>query len=64
MNIWLVKIYSKNQVYLNKLNLKLLHWVKFIIEDYIKKKKKKEGLLKTLKNIEDKNEEQLKTIKN
>ena len=52
-------------MYLNKLNLKLLHWVKFIIEDYIKKKKKKkEGLLKTLKNIEDKNEEQLKTIKN
>ena len=51
-------------MYLNKLTLKLLHWVKFIIEDYIKKKKKKEGLLKTLKNIEDKNEEQLKTIKN
>ena len=30
----------------------------------MKKEDKKEGLLKRLKNIEDKNEEQLKAIKN
>ena len=44
-------------------NVIILHWVYFWIRDW-KKKTKKEGLSKRLKNIEDKNEEQLKTIEN
>ena len=44
-------------------NLIILDWVYFWIRDW-KKKTKKEGLSKRLKNIEDKNEEQLKTIEN
>ena len=45
-----------------KQNLIILHWVNFLIRDW--KKKKKEGLLKRLKNIKNKSEEQLKAIKN
>ena len=33
MTIWLVKIWDIDQVYLNKLNLSILHWVKFLIKD-------------------------------
>ena len=32
----LVKIWDIDQVHLNKLNLSILHWVKFLIEDCIK----------------------------
>ena len=51
-----------NQVLLNKKSLVILPWVNFLINNW--KKKSKKGLLKTLKNIEDKHEEQLKEIKN
>ena len=44
-----------------KQNLIILHWVNYLIEGW-KKKKKKKGLLKRLKKIEDKNEKQLKEI--
>ena len=37
-----------------KQNLIILHWVNFLIRDW--KKKKKEGLLKRLKNIKNKSE--------
>ena len=46
---------------MNKLSLSILHWVKFLIRDWIKIIKT-EGLLKRLKNIECKNEKQLKAI--
>ena len=58
-----MKIWVLSQVLLKKQNLYILHWVKFLIKDWIKKKKK-EGHLKRLKNIEDRNEELLKTTKN
>ena len=48
-----------NQALLNKVNLSVFHWVKFLIRSWTKVIKK-EGLLKRLKNIEDKNEELLK----
>ena len=46
---------------MNKLSFSILHWVKFLIRDWIKIIKK-ERLLKRLKNIECKNEKQLKAI--
>ena len=58
--IWLVKIYIINQVLLDKLNLIILHWINFLTKDW--KKTKQEGLLKRLKNTEDKKEEQLRII--
>ena len=48
---------------MGKLNLIILHWVKFFNKGLDKDKDKKEGLLKRLKKIEDKNEELLK-VKN
>ena len=48
---------------MNKLNLNILQRLKFLIRVSKKKTKKKE-LLKRLRNIEDKNEQQLKTIEN
>ena len=33
-----------NQVYLNKLNLSIIHWVKFLLRDWIKMIKKKRFL--------------------
>ena len=62
MNIWLVKIWVLSQVLWKKLNLNILHWVKFLIKDWAKMIKKKD-FWKKLKNIEDKNEEQLQVIK-
>ena len=44
-------------------NLIILHWVNFFNQG-LKEEDKKEGLLKILTNIEDKNEEQLKMIGN
>ena len=58
--IWLVKIYIINQVLLDKLNLIILHWINILTKDW--KKTKQEGLLKRLKNTEDKKEEQLRII--
>ena len=63
MNILLVKIQVLSQVLLDKLNLSILHWVKFFNKGLDKDEDKKEGLLKRLKKIEDKNEELLK-VKN
>ena len=40
---------------MNKQNLNILHWVKFLINE----DDKKEGLFKRLKSIKDKNEELL-----
>ena len=37
---------------MNKLSLSILHWVKFLIEDWMRMIKK-EGLFKRLKNIEN-----------
>ena len=45
---------------MNKLNLSILHWVKFLIKG---EDNKKEGLFKRLENIKNKNEEQLQAIK-
>ena len=47
---------------MNKQNLIILHSVNFITTSW-KKKTKKKGLLKRLKNIEDKIEERFKEIK-
>ena len=47
---------------MNKQNLIILHSVNFITKSW-KKKTKKKGLLKRLKNIEDKIEERFKDIK-
>ena len=41
--------------------MNIFHWVKFLIKKILKDDKK-EGLLERLKNIEGKNEEQLKEI--
>ena len=60
MNISLVKIQALSQVLLNKQNLIILHWVKFL--KGLDKEDKKKGFFKRLKNIEDKNEERLKAI--
>ena len=60
---------------LDKLNLIILHWVKFLIRDWVKMIKKKDLLLKSVKNIrdengkllkanEDKNQKQLRAIEN
>ena len=43
--------------------MSILRWAKFFNKGLDKDEDKKEGLSKRLKNIEDKNEEQLKTIK-
>ena len=48
---------------MNKLNLSILHWVKLIFKKGLGKDDKKEGLFKRLKNIKDKNKEQLQAIK-
>ena len=53
-----MKIWVLSQALLNKLNLSILHWVKFLIRGWIKLIKKKD--LKRLKNIENKKEELLK----
>ena len=59
-----MKIWVLSQVLLNEQDLSILHWVTFLIKDWEKKKpNKKEGLLKRLKNIEDKNKEQVDEIK-
>ena len=47
---------------MNKLNLSILHWIKFLIKGWIKNDQKEE-LFKRLENIKDKNEEQLQVIK-
>ena len=44
-----------------KQNFNILYWVKYSLKT-LAKKIKKEGLVKKLKNIEGKNEEQLKAI--
>ena len=49
---------------LNKQDLSIIHWVKFLVEGWKKKTKKREDHLKRLGNIEDENEEQLKAIEN
>ena len=49
---------------LNKQNLSILHWVKFLIKGLNEEEGKKEELLKRLKNIEDNNQELLKITKN
>ena len=54
-----MKTWDTNRVHLNKQNLIILHWVKFLIGDWLKKTKKK-GFFKRLKNIQDKNKELLK----
>ena len=48
---------------MNKLNLSILHWVKFLIKG-LDKDDQKEELFKKLKNIEDKYEKQLKLLSN
>ena len=53
-----MKIWDANQVYLKRQNLNILHWVIFLIR--LTEEDKKEGLLKRVKNIGDKNEELLK----
>ena len=58
-----MKICVTNRVYLKKPSLIILHWVKFF-NNGLKEEDKKEGLLKRLKYIEDKNEEQLEATKN
>ena len=50
-----------SQVLLRKQNFNILYWVKYSLKT-LAKKIKKEGLVKKLKNIEGKNEEQLKAI--
>ena len=46
---------------MRKQNFNILYWVKYSLKT-LAKKIKKEGLVKKLKNIEGKNEEQLKVI--
>ena len=46
---------------MNKLDLSILHWIKF--SKGLDKDDKIEGLIKRLENINDKNEEQLKVLK-
>ena len=46
---------------MRKQNFNILYWVKYSLKT-LAKKIKKEGLVKKLKNIEGKNEEQLKAI--
>ena len=46
---------------MKRLNLNVLHWVKFLIKG-LDESDKKEGLFKRLKNTEYKNQEQLKEI--
>ena len=60
MIIRLAKNQDTNQVYLNKQNLIILHWVKFLIRG--SKKKAKRRTFEELRNIEGKNEEKLKAI--
>ena len=62
MNVWMVNAWVLSQVLLNKLDLIILHWIKFLNKG-LREQEKKEGPLKILKNIEDKNKEQLKAIK-
>ena len=49
---------------MNKLNLIIFHWVKFLFNKGLDKDDKKEGLMKRLKNIEKKSENQLELIGN
>ena len=53
-----MKIWDSNQAYLKRQNLSILHWVIFLIR--LTEEDKKEGLLKRVKSIGDKNEELLK----
>ena len=46
---------------MNKLNLSIIHWVKFLIKGQIKVIKKR--LFNRLENTKDKNEEQLQANK-
>ena len=62
MSFWRLKIWDTKQVWLNKLNLIILLWVKFLIRG-LDKDDLKEGLSKISKNIESKGEELLKAIK-
>ena len=59
----MVKIWVLRQALLNKQDLSIFH-LGNIFNKGLKEEDKKEGLLKRLKNIEDKNEERLKAIKN
>ena len=59
MNIWLAKIGTPSTVKQKRFEYSPLG--KFFNRG-LKEESKKEGLLKRLKNIEDKNEEQLKAI--
>ena len=61
MNIWLVKIWDTNCV-LEQARFEYSPLGK-VFNKGLKKEDKKEGLLKRLRNIEGKNEEQLKAIK-
>ena len=61
MNNRLGNIKVLRQALSKKVNFSNLHWVKFLIKGWIKMKTKKR-LLQRLKNIEGKNEEQLKAI--
>ena len=49
---------------LNKQDLSIIHWAKFLVGGWKKKTKKREDHLKKLVNIEGKNEEQLKAMEN
>ena len=63
----MTKTQDTNRAQLNKVNLKILHWVKFFTKA-LGKDDQKERPLKSVKNIEskieDKNNEQLESIKN
>ena len=62
MNIWLVKIWVLSQTLLDKQDLSILHWQKFLNRG-LKDEDKKEGLVERVKNTKDKNEELLKAIR-
>ena len=62
MNIWLVKIWVLSQTLLDKQDLSILHWQKFLNRG-LKDDDKKERLVERVKNTKDKNEELLKAIK-
>ena len=49
-------------MWLNRLNLIILHWIKFLIRDWIKMIKK-EGILKSLINIGNDKNKQSEAIK-
>ena len=52
-----MKIWDTNRTYLSKPSLIILHWVKFLLKNWIRKTKK--GLFKRLEKIKDKNEKLL-----